>query len=319
VELSAGIHPRYWLGARALRAVAVASGVPLPRPEHVPLDDPLPIARWLAGTLASGRTPHVRTFASSAVLVAQAAVAAGIDLTGARFTAGGEPTTAVRLAAIRESGAEALPRFGTTETDIFAFACRAPEAADDMHLLEDRHAVVQSRGCGALPPRALLVSSLLDTAPVLLLNVSLGDEAELVERRCGCPLEALGYGRHIHTARSFEKLTAGGSALLDVDLVRVLEGTLPARFGGLPTDYQLVEDETDGGRPRLRLLVHPVIGELDEDALLEAFLEAVGDRGSGGSMAALQLRDGGILRVDRSAPIQTANGKINHVHHLANT
>jgi hypothetical protein len=269
----------------------------------------------MADELRRGRTPHVWTFASSAVRVAQAAVGAGVDLTGGRFTAGGEPTTAARLASVRTSGAVALPRFGTTETDIFAYACRAPDAPDDMHLLDDRHAVVQAGDAVAgLPPRALLVTSLLSSAPFLLLNLSLGDEAELVERGCGCPLEKLGWRRHVHSARSFEKLTAGGITFLDGDVAAVLERHLPERFGGGPTDYQLVEAEAADGRPSVTLVVEPRIGPLDERMVVDAFLDTLGAGSEGERMAALSWRAAGVVRVERRAPVRTPSGKLLHVH-----
>jgi hypothetical protein len=50
---------------------------------------------------------------------------------------------------------------------------------------------------------------------------------------------------------------------LDTDVIRVLEEELPARFGGTPTDYQLLEEEADDGQPRLQLLVHPRVGPLN--------------------------------------------------------
>jgi hypothetical protein len=311
-----GIHPRYRLGARALWLASRASGVALPYPEHVPLADPLPIARWMADVLARGRTPHLWTFSSSAVLVARAALAAGIDLTGARFTAGGEPTTEARAAAIRRSGADVLPRFGATETDIFAFACRAPAAADDMHLLDDRHAVIQPGELGAshLPPKALLISSLLLTAPIVLLNVSLGDQAELAERRCGCPLDELGWSRHIWHARSYEKLTAGGVTLLDTDVIDVLEEVLPSLFGGSPTDYQVVEETGEDGRPIVRLVVHPAVGAVESRAVAEAFLNAIGGGSEGERMMELGWRGGGVFGVERRPPTPTASGKILHLH-----
>jgi hypothetical protein len=308
-----GIHPRYRVGSSALRLVAKAAGVPIPRPEFVPLDDPRPIARWMSDTLRSGRTPHLWTFASSAVLVAGAARAEGIDIAGARFTGGGEPTTPARRAAVERVGAQLLPRFGTTETDIFAYACAAPSAADDMHLLDDRHAVIQAEGA-SLPPGAMFVSSLLHSTPLLLLNVSLGDRATLARRECGCPLEELGWAMHISDARSFEKLTAGGITFLDVDVVRILEEVLPARFGGGPTDYQLVETEDGDGRPVVRLLVHPEVGELDDQVVTDAFLDAVGGGSEGERLAELQWRARGVLTVERGAPERTASGKIQHLH-----
>ena len=114
--------------------------------------------------------------------------------------------------------------------------------------------------------------------------------------------------------RSLEKLTAGGMTFLDTDVVRVLEEVLPARFGGGPTDYQLVEQETEDGRPQLRLLVHPALGTLDPAAVAEVFL-AVISRGPGAeAVMGLAWRDAELLRVERSAPLATAAGKILHLH-----
>ena len=108
----------------------------------------------------------------------------------------------------------------------------APVAADDMPFFEDRLAVIQPRSAPvvSLPPSALLLTTLLRPAPILLLNVSLGDHARLERRSCGCGLEREGWTLHLHHVRSFEKFVAGGVSLLDVDIDRLLEETLPARF-----------------------------------------------------------------------------------------
>ena len=248
--------------------------------------------------LATGGVPHVWTFASSAVAVARSAVGHGIDLGGGRFTGGGEPTTEARLEAVRAVGAELIPRYGTTETDIVAYGCPRPVAPDDQHLFHDRHAVIAAERPVA---GTLLVTSLLATAPIVLLNVSLGDRAELVQRSCGCALDELGWGTHIHSIRSYEKLTAGGITFIDTDVVRVLEDILPARFGGAPTDYQLAESETDGGRPLVRLIVHPRVGEIDEHAVADAFLDALAGGSGGERLMELQWRAAGLPPVERDS------------------
>ena len=76
---------------------------------------------------------------------------------------------------------------------------------------------------------------------------------------CGCPLERLGWTTHVQSVLSREKLTAAGMTFYDVDVVKILEHVLPQRFGGGPTDYQLVEEETAAGAPVVRLLVHPAV------------------------------------------------------------
>jgi hypothetical protein len=150
--------------------------------------------------------------------------------------------------------------------------------------------------------------------PADLFNVSPGDQATLVSRRCGCPLEHAGWPTHLHTIRSFEKLTAGGMSFLDTDLVRVLEQVLPARFGGTPIDYQLVEEEAHDGRPVVRLLVHPSVGPLDGRAVAEAFLEAIGPGSGQERVMSMLWRSAELLRVERCPPMATASGKILHLH-----
>jgi hypothetical protein len=251
------------------------------------------------------------------VRLCQAALDAGVDLHGAHFTLVGEPITGTRLAVIRQSGAMALPRYATIECGPVGLGCLAPETPDDTHLLHDLHALIQPGQDGephGLPPLALFISSLRPTAPFILLNVSMGDQAVMTRRACGCPLERLGWTTHLHTIRSYEKLTSGGMTFLDTDVIRVLEEVLPARFGGAPTDYQLVEDEAEDGSPRLRLLVHPAVGPLDTEAVSETFLTAIGTGSGVQRVSGLLWRDAGLLRVERLAPRTTASGKILHLH-----
>jgi hypothetical protein len=314
---AAGLHPRYRWSARLLRWGSVLAGISLPRPELVPLDDPLPIARWMAELVQAGATPHLHTFASSAVRLCQAAVAGGIDLRGARMTVASEPITAARLAVIRQANAEALPYFASIECGPIGYGCLEPEAADEVHLLDDFQAVIQPGAAGAtsaLPPLALFLASLRATAPFVLLNVSFGDQAVLGHRACGCPLERLGWMTQLRDVRSFEKLTAGGMTFLDVDVIRVLEEVLPARFGGGPTDYQLVEEELDDGRPSLRVFVHPTVGPLDDAAVADVFLASIGGGSGARRVMELHWRQANLVSVERRPPLSTASGKILHLH-----
>ena len=166
---------------------------------------------------------------------------------------------------------------------MLGYGCLQPSGPDDVHVLSDLHAVIQPGREALAPglrPGSLLLSSLRATARLVLLNVSLGDQAILEDRACGCALEPLGWTTHLRDVRSYEKLTAAGMTFLDVDALRVLEEVLPARFGGASGDYQLLEDEAEDGRPRLRLLVSPAVGPVDRDSVADAFLTALG-RGSG--------------------------------------
>lgn len=307
------LHARYRWSARLLRWGSLAAGVLLPHPEHVPLAAPLPIARWMAAALRAGRVPHLFTFVSSAVRLCEAAAAAGIDLAGAQLTVTGEPLTRARLAVVRRSGATAVPRYAVMECGAIGLGCLRPAAPDDVHLLHDLHAVVRPDRPGR-EPAPLFVTSLSPTAPYLLLNVSTGDEAVVESRACGCRLEALGWPTHLRAIRSREKLTAGGVTFSDDDVIRVLEEVLPGRFGGGPTDYQLIEAEGPGGQPRLALVVHPAVASVDPDCVARVFLEALAEGDGARRVAGLLWRDADFLRVERRAPDTLLSGKILHLH-----
>lgn len=307
---------RYRWSARGMRIAGRLAGARLPAPGHAPLDAPLVIARWMADALRSGDTPYLLTFASSAVRLTEAAWDAGIDLRGAMLLLMGEPTTAARLEVIRRSGADGLPRYGSIETGPIGYGCLAPAGPDDVHVFDDLHALIQpgsEAGLHGHPAPAVFVSSIRPTVPFVLLNVSMGDQATVERRWCGCPMEGLGWTTHMRDIRSYEKLTSQGMTFLDTDVIRVLEEVLPRRFGGAPTHYQLVEEESSDGRAILRLLVHPAVGAVDVATVGEAFLEAIA-RVGGERMMSQVWRDAGLFRVERREPLPTSSGKILHLH-----
>jgi hypothetical protein len=311
------LHPRYRWASRALQWGSLAAGVPIPPPVHAPLCEPLPILRWVGDVSRSGGAPHVVTTVSAALRLAEAARAAGVSLSGVELTIGGEPITEARLAALRYAGARALPAYGSSDTGTaIAHGCLSPAWPDDMHLFDDLFAVIQPEAAAppaGLPPGALLFTSLGAAAPLVLVNVALGDKAGIVERACGCAIERAGWARHLHTVRSVEKLTVGGMNLLDADLIGILDQMLPARFGGGPTHYQVIEEQGPDGQPRLRLLVDPAVGPVDPTAVAEAFLAAV-SRGSGiEHITALTWRAGGFVTVERRSPESRRGDKILHV------
>src|SRR5262249_30644649 len=109
--------------------------------------------------------------------------------------------------------------------------------------------------------------------------------------------------------------TAGGMTFLDADVVTILEETLPTRFGGIATDYQLIEDEDPRGQPAVRLVIHPRIGPVDPATVVDVFLAALGG-GSGPERVMGSLwRDARLVRVERRPPYTTTSGKILHLHH----
>ncbi len=312
-----GLHPRYRWSAKAFRWGGFLAGRNLPGPEYVPLDEARPIAEWMAATLRDGGIPYLLTYASSALRVCCSAERHGLDIRGARMTVAGEPCTRTRMDFIRNLGVDVLPKYAIMETGPVGYGCLAPEASDDIHLLGDLQAVIQPGETAPnipLAPDSVLFTSLMPTAPIVLLNVSMGDLARIERRSCGCPLEKLGWGTHMHSIRSSEKLTCGGMNFIDSEIIRVLDEILPARFGGGPGDYQLVEEENRSGEPVLRLLARPSLGPIDESSLVEAFLCGVGSGEEVRSVMGSAWRRANIVRVERKDPLPTPSGKILHLH-----
>jgi len=274
----------------------------------------------MAGVLRAREVPLVSCYATLGARIGRAAVDAGIDLRGARFTLGGEPVTEARLAAIEAAGASASTLFGCTEAGgVVAYGCLARRSPGEMHFLHDLRAVIQPGADGAaagLPRRALLLTSLRPSSPLVLINASVGDEADFGPRPCGCPLEAEGWTTHIEDLRSFEKLTIGGMCLADADLGRLVDEILPGRFGGGPGDWQLVETEADDGSPRLSVVASPSLGPLPPEAVTDALLAWIGRGGGVERITSILYRDGGFVRLERRAPFLTASGKVGHLHLL---
>jgi hypothetical protein len=310
----AALHPRYAWSSRVLRWGGLLGGSRMPPPYYAPVDQPLSIVNWMQDTRRGQETPHLLTFPTSAVRLCQFAREAGFDLEGTEFSIGGEPVTAARLETIRRAGAHAAPHYGAAESGPIGEACLAPELPDEVHLFDDLLALIQAGPGASLPSSALLVSTLRATCPLVLLNVSLGDEAAVRSRRCGCPMEQAGWTTHLDSIRSYEKLTAAGMTFVDRNLVRVLEDVLPARFGGSPADYQLLEEEDNAGYSRLKLLVHPALAGIDADAVASAFLTEISAGAGAENVMALVWRNADLLRVVRAKPMVTSTGKILHLH-----
>ncbi|MCP5109202.1 MAG: hypothetical protein GY953_00035 [bacterium] len=302
---------------RAIHWAGALAGRPFPKPVYAPVSDPAPVAHWLSWVLRDGGTPHVFTFPGSAVRLCRTARQDNIDIAGAHFTLSGEPITEARSETIRGAGCDPAPRYGSMECGAIGYGCERREHADEVHLLTGMHALIQAGADGeviGLPPTALLITALHPHSPFLMINTSMGDQAQLTQRDCGCPLEQLGWRTHLHSVRSFEKLTGGGVTFLGTDVIRILEEALPSCFGGKPTDYQLAEAENRDGEPQLVLRVHPSVGEVNEPLLAEAFLAELSSDSNTNAAMAQRWRDSNTLRIARRPPAISRAGKILHLH-----
>lgn len=298
---------RYRLSTLLIIGLGRLHGLSIPLPEPVNLDQAGVVARWASAALAASGACLIRCTVSLAVRVAVAARELGLDLTGAAFMGGGEPPSPAKVRQIRNSGARWIPTYAFSESGHVGFGCGHPADGNDIHLFKDALALVQH-------PRqvpgwditvdAFYFTSLLSTAPKVLLNVESDDYGIVESRSCGCPLEALGFTDHLRHIQSFSKLTSEGMTLPGSEMVRILEETLPARFGGTPLDYQLSEEEDEKGLTRLNLLINPSVVIPDEAAVVEAVLEGLHPR------LGVYWREAGTIRIQREAPVWTGRGKL---------
>lgn len=305
-------HARYaaftWFTAMTARL----SGFRFPLPEHVPFDQAEVVARWVSAQVGAGQPPHVDTIVSSAVRVAMVARELGLSIEGTVFRVGSEPLTAAKAQLVADAGARLAGQYSLSETGPVAMPCAAAEAVDDAHVLNSKVALIakpQTVPAFAEPVNALYLSTVLPATPKLLLNVETGDCGVLVERACTCALGRWGFGRHVHSIRSWEKLTGEGVTVLGSTLVEIIEEVLPQAIGGTALDYQFVETEEDG-MTRVALMVSPRVGPVAEHEVAAVVLGHLESRDAGHRLMAGVWRDGRTLRVVRRDPHVTRAGKV---------
>lgn len=288
-----------------------------PWPEPVRLDDALVVARWARTAADRQGAAVVNATASQSVRVSAAARAAGLSLEGVAFLLGGEPVTPAKASEIRAAGARLVPAYHFVEAGAVGMGCARPADDSDVHVLSDVVAVVQH-------PRyipeaeatvgALSFTSLLPSAPKILINTESDDFAVLERRTCGCPFDVLGYRLHVRQIFSYRKLTGEGVTLVGSEMVRILEEVLPARCGGSAVDYQLLEEEQADGLTRLFVLVSPRVELADERQVVEAVLDGLRGRPGGAAVARAVWRQAGTLAVRRAEPRLTPRGKLLPLH-----
>jgi hypothetical protein len=300
----------------ATRAVARRAGLAIPAPEHVRLDQAEEVAAWLGARAAAGARVLFNTTSSAGVRVAAAALDSGHDIAGTVFRLGGEPFTSARQGVLADAGCRGFCHYTMGEAGRVGVACAAPVERDDVHLLLDKLGVIQRdrevAGSGRVVG-ALVYTTLLALSPKVMLNVESDDYGVITRRECGCPLAAAGLPLHLHSIRSYEKLTSNGMTFLGSDLVVLVDDVLPTRFGGAPADWQLVEEEV-AGLPRVTVRVSPRVGPVDEAEVVRAVLEALGSGAGYRRMMASAWRDGGTLAVERAEPLATSSAKVLPLH-----
>jgi len=292
-------------------------GSGFPKPEFLDISDIHRIVHWVAEKRREGEACYIITITSSAARIAQVAWGMGVSLEGTKFSVAGEPFTEAKEEVIKRVGASTTSRYGYGGGVNIGFGCANPSYRDELHVDQNMLALIchpkPLAGIGS-PIHPLLCSTLHPMAPRLFLNVESGDYATLEKRDCGCALERVGLTLHLHTIRSYEKLTSEGMNYFYDDLFEVLERTIPSEFGGRPGDYQLVEEEDDKGQTRLTLLVDPAVGDLNEENLLSRLQQALGQGSPSNRFMSKVWQDAGTFRIKRQAPYASARGKILPLH-----
>lgn len=294
-----------------------ALGARVPVPEYVRPEQAIVVARWVNQTLRDHQRCLLIAGVSRALRVCVAAHEAGLDLTGAVMRGGGEPVTAAKVEAIRRVGARFVPGYGVTEAGSIARGCAKPFDESDVHLSRDLFALItfpyRVEGIGVTVP-AFNLTSLLDVAPKLLLNVQMDDYGILEERKCGCVLETYGYTTHLRDIHSYSKFVGEGVTLIGNELLRILEQELPSRFGGSPLDYQLEEQEDERGFTRLYLVISPRVQIADEQAVIDLMLKALRESSPMADAARIVWQQTQTLQIKRDEPVSSARGKLLPLH-----
>jgi hypothetical protein len=303
---------KHALFTRAATATVRWNGTRAPTPSYTPARDARRVAAWLAAKRAAGTPGILVTTPSACVRTCRAAIDEGLDIAGSFFVLVGEPYTAAKAALVAATGSCAASHYAMSETGLIGVACQDTETPDDVHLLTDKIATIEREresGPGGAVSGALLHTTLLPSSPKLMLNVESGDYGVRERRVCGCGAVSSRLDQHLHTIRSYEKLTSEGMSFLGGDLVNLVEHVLPARFGGHPNDYQFVEREQDG-LPRVTLLIRPSVGVVDHDDVLHAVLSLWSGHGPGQDMMADVWEQSHTLRIARGEPHETPGGKV---------
>jgi hypothetical protein len=302
----------YRLVMNMLIAEARMLGVAVPFPAYIHNHDFAPAARWISGRRSEGRSVLWMGPVSMGVLVASAAMENSIPIDGTTFLCGAEPLTAARRQVMEAAGGNVYPRYGISELGWVGCSCSQMTGGSTVHVMRDSVAVITHRRRAPMSDMevdSLMFTTLLPISTYVVVNVEMEDCGTLRDATCNCEFRQMGFTQELSDVYSFGKLTGQGITLMGGDLISVLETSLPARFGGTPVDYQLVELEGDSGAI-VELRVNPRAGVQSESNVRDFFLSEV-RRLWGGSLTARQWGQTGAVRVVFAEPIISGGRKIN--------
>jgi hypothetical protein len=306
------VHPgslKSLLATHAIIWISRFTGAPLPRPEFLALSRHDRIADWVINSLDQSGICVVQTYVSQAVRICQAVRSRRSDLSGLTLIVGSEPMTRAKHREIASTGARAYLRYAATEMGTIAMGCGNPQDIDELHLVSDMIAMIQSNEVSPGQTAPFFFSTLNNVMPKVMINVQLGDMGVAHERECGCVFETIGFHTHISHVRSYERVTGEGMAVSGRILEQIVDEIILPRYGGSSLDYQWVESEDENGLTHVILRVAPSLGDIDESSLIRDVLDHLGHRGEGEKIMAEIWHQAGAVSIVRESPQTTERGK----------
>ncbi len=289
-------------------------------PNYTPLSDALRVIHWLETIKRKGQTPTLLTTVGSGTRACITAKDKGIDISGTFLRVMGEPLTPKREQIFAQAGCQVRCSYSMSETGIIALPCNKASQVDDVHVLQDKIALIEKEipvGENNFLVNALYITTLMTASPKIMLNVESGDQAVMERRDCTCTLGKMGFDQHLHTIRSYEKLTSEGMTFYGEDLIRLIEQILPQQYGGNPTDYQFVEEEIEG-QLKVQLYVSPRIGNIDNSKLTNTVLNHLAKGHNYRKMMTEVWKQSQTVQITRREPLSTSVAKILPLHILRN-
>jgi len=308
----------YRIATRCIAAQLRLFGAKVPYPMYLDQNDFRPAAEYLTRLRSDGAVAVISGFVSSVSRVAAAALDEDLDVSGTIAIVAGEALTDVKRHVIESAGISVYPTYGASDIGNIGLPCRHMNRGNCVHIFRHGVALAVKREAtgesGGKPVDSLYATSLLPFAPRYLINAEIGDTGVIEEATCDCVFTRLGFNLQVRDIASISKVTAQGMTIAAEELVQVLEERMPARFGGRPGDYQLIEAEGTA-QTEMILCIRPGVSRNSDEEILGYFL-AQTHRLYGGSMSALAWVHSRGVRVRWAAPLLSATGKFRAVRLL---
>jgi len=311
-------YGHYRIATRAFVTMGNLLGARAPYPRYLPPGDFSPVARHVAKRRSEGSAAVVGGIASSLVRVARAALDSNCDVSGTLFCCGGEALTHGKLKVFHAAGAAATVSYSISEVGHVGLACSQMQG-NCVHILEDSIAAITVRRpapyADDVEVDSLHFTTLLPYAPNIFINVEMDDDGLIEPTTCDCVYSQLGFSHRINHIASFGKVTPQGMTFHGTDLAKVLEEVLPAKLGGHPGDYQLVECEASNHHTMLRLHISKRASVTDVAHARDVFLEHMKHQW-GGALATRLWAHSAAVEAVVAEPYVTRTGKVHAIRLL---